>query len=311
MDNQSVNKSSNPIQSADRIFAILEALAEHGSMRIIDLSELLDLHKSTVHRLLASLISMGYVTQNELTGAYALTYKLVEMAGKILKNADILNLIRPYAEQLSNSCDETIHFVKKTGNNVLYLEKLESQSVKARSFRLSSQVGLTRPMYCSGVGKVILAYLPETEVEQIWNSSDIVKKTAFTITDFREFKKHCGMSPAKFQMHCRLHNAAAMLRRSASSCVRFCLASRAVSLVNGLPLGNGCPFTGDTGRLLVSVINQQLLFHTVDVLEQVTAVVRACGFEFLLGGADCGFVLFTSIRFLFQVIHRLLSHLRL
>ncbi len=189
MDNQSVNKSSNPIQSADRIFAILEALAEHGSMRIIDLSELLDLHKSTVHRLLASLISMGYVTQNELTGAYALTYKLVEMAGKILKNADILNLIRPYAEQLSNSCDETIHFVKKTGNNVLYLEKLESQSVKARSFRLSSQVGLTRPMYCSGVGKVILAYLPETEVEQIWNSSDIVKKTAFTITDFKEFKK--------------------------------------------------------------------------------------------------------------------------
>ncbi len=189
MDNQTVNKSSNPIQSADRIFAILEALAEHGSMRIIDLSELLDLHKSTVHRLLASLISMGYVTQNEMTGAYALTYKLVEMSGKILKNADILNLIRPYAEQLSNSCDETVHFVKKTGNNVLYIEKLESQSVKARSFRLSSQVGLTRPMYCSGVGKVILAYLPEKEVEQIWNSSDIVKKTAYTITDFKEFKK--------------------------------------------------------------------------------------------------------------------------
>ena len=189
MDNQSTNKTSNPIQSADRIFAILEALAEHGSMRIIDLSELLDLHKSTVHRLLASLISMGYVTQNELTGSYALTYKLVEMSGKILKNADILNLIRPYAEQLSNSCDETIHFVKKTGNNVLYLEKLESQSVKSRSFRLSSQVGLTRPMYCSGVGKVILAYLPDQEVEQIWNSSDIVKKTAYTITDFGQFKK--------------------------------------------------------------------------------------------------------------------------
>ena len=183
------NNTSNPIQSADRIFAILEALADHGSMRIIDLSELLGLHKSTVHRLLASLISMGYVTQNELTGSYALTYKLVEMSGKILKNADILNLIRPYAEQLSNACDETVHFVKKTGNSVLYIEKLESQSVKARSFRLSSQVGLTRPMYCSGVGKVILAYLPDTDVEQIWNSSVIEKKTAFTITDFDEFKK--------------------------------------------------------------------------------------------------------------------------
>ena len=182
-------KTTNPIQSADRIFAILEALADHGSMRIIDLSEQLELHKSTVHRLLASLISMGYVTQNEQTGAYTLTFKLVEMSGKILKNTDILSLVRPYAEQLSNACDETVHFVKKTGSNVLYIEKLESQSVKARSFRLSSQVGLTRPMYCSAVGKVILAYLPEEEVKSIWDSSDIVKKTDHTITDLRTLKK--------------------------------------------------------------------------------------------------------------------------
>ncbi len=187
------NNSSNPIQSADRIFAIMEALAEHGSMRIIDLSEQLGLHKSTVHRLLASLISMGYVTQNEASGAYALTYKLVEMSGKIIKNTDILNLIRPYAEKLSNECEETVHFVKKTGNSVLYIEKLESQSVKARSFRLSSQVGLTRPMYCSGVGKVIMAYLPDDEVKAIWDSSDIEKKTDHTITDFDLMKKELAL----------------------------------------------------------------------------------------------------------------------
>lgn len=183
------NTTTNPIQSADRIFAILEALADQGSMRIIDLSEQLGLHKSTVHRLLASLISMGYVTQNEQSGAYRLTYKLVEMSGKILKNTDILSLVRPYAEKLSSACDETVHFVKKTGNCVLYLEKLESQSVKARSFRLSSQVGLTRPMYCSAVGKAILAYLPEEEVDAIWNSSAIERKTEFTVTSLTALKK--------------------------------------------------------------------------------------------------------------------------
>lgn len=182
------NSTSNPIQSADRIFAILEALADRGAMRIIDLSEQLELHKSTVHRLLASLISMGYVTQEEHSGAYRLTFKLVEMSGKVLKNTDILSLIRPFAERLSSSCDETVHFVKKAGNNVLYLEKLESQSVKARSFRLSSQVGLMRPMYCSAVGKAILAYLPEDEVDSIWNSSDIEHKTEFTITSLTKLK---------------------------------------------------------------------------------------------------------------------------
>lgn len=183
------NITINPIQSADRIFAILEALADRGAMRIIDLSEQLGLHKSTVHRLLASLISMGYVTQNEQSGAYHLTFKLVEMSGKILKNTDILSLVRPYAEKLSSLCDETVHFVKKAGNNVLYLEKLESQSVKARSFRLSSQVGLTRPMYCSAVGKAILAYLPADEVDAIWHSSAIERKTEFTITSLAVLKK--------------------------------------------------------------------------------------------------------------------------
>ena len=184
-----MDNTANPIQSADRIFSILEALANHGSMRIIDLSELLGLHKSTVHRQLSSLVSMGYVVQNEQTGEYALTFKLVELSGKILKNMDILNLVRPYEEKLSERCDETVHFVKRSGNVVLYLDKVEVQSVKMRSVRLSSQVGLSRPMYCSGVGKAIMAQLPEREIDEVWNNSVIEKKTEKTITDLKALKK--------------------------------------------------------------------------------------------------------------------------
>lgn len=180
---------TNPIQSADRIFSITEALAENGSMRIIELSELLGLHKSTVHRLLASLISMGYVNKNESTGMYSLTFKLVELSQKILKNTDILNIAHPYIAKLGDICGETVHFVLRTGNCVTYLEKLESPSVKERSFRLSSQVGLKRPMYCSGVGKAIMSCLSDEEVEQIWSSSAIERRTQYTITDFRVFKK--------------------------------------------------------------------------------------------------------------------------
>lgn len=181
--------STNPIQSADRIFAIMESLAEHGSMRITDLSELLGLHKSTVHRLLASLISMGYVNKNESTGIYSLTFKLVELSQKILKNTDILNIAHPFIEKLGETCKETVHFVQRTGDSVTYLEKLESQSVKARSFRLSSQVGLKRPMYCSGVGKAILAQLGEDEVRRIWGASVIEKRTEHTITELSDLLK--------------------------------------------------------------------------------------------------------------------------
>lgn len=183
------DKNTNPIQSADRIFTILETLAENGSMRIIDLSEKLGLHKSTVHRLLASLISMGYVTHSEEGGVYSLTFKLVEMSAKILKNTDILTLIHPNMLELSERCEETVHFVQRVGNNVIYLDKTEAPSVKARSFRLSSQVGLTRPMYCSGVGKSILSKLSAEEVTDIWNASDIVRKTDYTITSLDKLFK--------------------------------------------------------------------------------------------------------------------------
>lgn len=186
--------NSNPIQSADRIFSILEKLADNGPMRIIDLSETLQLHKSTVHRLLASLMSMGYVIQNEQSGSYALTYKLVELSGKILQNTDILNLVRPIAERLSRASDETVHFVKRTGCSVLYLEKLESQSVKSRSVRLTSQIGLTRPMYCSAVGKAILAELDDSEVDAIWSDSEIIKKTDYTITSLKLLKKELKLT---------------------------------------------------------------------------------------------------------------------
>ena len=58
-------KSKNPIQVADRIFQVLESLARGGPAGLMELSNTLGLHKSTVHRLLNSLIYMGYVRQDE------------------------------------------------------------------------------------------------------------------------------------------------------------------------------------------------------------------------------------------------------
>ena len=64
---EEVKEVKNPVQSAERIFQILEMLADNGEMGLMELSTALGLHKSTVHRLLMSLIYMGYAKQNEKT----------------------------------------------------------------------------------------------------------------------------------------------------------------------------------------------------------------------------------------------------
>ena len=114
-------EDKNPVQSAERIFQVLEMLADNGEMGLMEISAALGLHKSTVHRLLMSLIYMGYAKQDEATQKYMLTYKLVNMAGKILDRTDILQIARPYMERLSDISGETVHLVQREGNHILYI----------------------------------------------------------------------------------------------------------------------------------------------------------------------------------------------
>lgn len=173
----------NPIQSAERIFLILETLAQNGPMGLMEMSNCLGLHKSTVHRFLTSLICMGYARQDEDTQKYMLSYKIIGIAGQLLDKIDILPIAHQYMKQLAELSQETVHLVQRDGNDIVYIDKVES---KASSIRMVSQIGMVHPMYCSGVGKAILSTLSLEEVTKIWNESAIEKKTEHTIVNLEK-----------------------------------------------------------------------------------------------------------------------------
>ena len=120
-------ETKNPVQSAERIFQVMEMLADHGEMGLMEISTALGLHKSTVHRLLMSLVYMGYAKQDEVSQKYMLSYKIVSMAGKMLDRMDILQVAKPYMERLSDISGETVHLVQREGNNILYIYKMEGE----------------------------------------------------------------------------------------------------------------------------------------------------------------------------------------
>ena len=179
-------EAKNPVQSAERIFQVMEMLAENGEMGLMEISAALGLHKSTVHRLLMSRIYMGYAKQDESSQKYMLTCKVVSMAGKILERMDILQIAKPYLERLSDLSGETVHLVQREGNNILYVYKIEA---KVGTIRMVSHVGMVHPMYCSGVGKAIMATLPEREVRAIWEGSEIERHTDKTIVDYDKLQR--------------------------------------------------------------------------------------------------------------------------
>ncbi len=184
-----INDVKNPVQAAERIFNVLEMLAVTGPIGLVELSNKLELHKSTVHRLLLSLICMGYAYQDEETGKYMLSFKVVELSGKVLSKVDLIAKVRPFIEELANACRETVHFVQRRGTEVFYLDKVAPLYPQESAIRMASQVGLSRPLYCSAVGKAILAEMKDDEVKYIWDNSVVEKKTEKTITEFEELQK--------------------------------------------------------------------------------------------------------------------------
>lgn len=173
-------EEKNPIQVVDRLFGVLELLAERGAMGLMDISKEMELNKSTVHRILNSLIYMGYVKQNETTSQYMMTYKICALSDSVLKMTDIVDIARPFLKELSFKTGETVHLVQRDGTNAVYIDKVETGT---NTVRLISSIGKTIPLYCSGVGKAMLAKMEESSVRKIWNFSEIQSYTDKTIVD--------------------------------------------------------------------------------------------------------------------------------
>lgn len=109
-----------------------------------------------------------------------LTLRLFEVGSRVSTALNLLTAAKPMLDELAADCQEVVHLVERDNSDVIYIYKAEP----ARPLvRMASYVGCRNPMYCTGVGKSILAYLPDEEVIKVWDSSEIHTYTEKTITD--------------------------------------------------------------------------------------------------------------------------------
>ena len=172
-------EKTSPVQSLDRAFDIMECLCgARDGLSIHTLTERTGLHKSTVHRMLAAMAARGYVRKDEATGNYCMTTRLYALSGQVVENLDLVQVARGPMEELAHAVGETVHLVVPEGTDIVYVHKVEAQNGAIRMF---SRIGMRRPMYCTGVGKAIMAFLPDEEVDRIWDASTIEAYTPHTI----------------------------------------------------------------------------------------------------------------------------------
>lgn len=176
-----INKEPSEVQAVAKTIGILETLAEKGEMTLTDLSTCVGSNKSTVYRFMCTLIDKGYVRRNAETDAYSLTLKLFQLGMCTYKRIDMIRFAQPILKRLSMLSEETVHLAILEDNRLTYLSKIESSYTLRVS--MQSKVGATAPEYCTGVGKVLLAWLDSKDLEEYLASNNFQCFTDHTITD--------------------------------------------------------------------------------------------------------------------------------
>jgi len=177
------------VQSVERAFNILELLAEKGHLGVREIGHMTGLHSTVVHRILGTLVELGYVRQELETEKYFLTYKMLAVGNTIQEHNSVIQLVHPYLAALSEECRETVHFVERAGSNIRYIDKV---TPPATLFLTGSYIGMELPLAGTAVGKAILAELSDDEVRNVWNNTHVVPYTVNTICDLDRLIKELG-----------------------------------------------------------------------------------------------------------------------
>ncbi|GLW08883.1 IclR family transcriptional regulator [Microtetraspora sp. NBRC 13810] len=132
---------------------------------------------STAHRYITSLLELG-VLERDAAGAYHLGVSLITLAGRYLEEDGLRAAARPYLTELVELSGETVHLGIRVGDQIVYVDKVES----AKSVRLVSHIGSRVPMHCTSMGKVILALLDTATTEAILAAAVQERRTPHTLT---------------------------------------------------------------------------------------------------------------------------------
>lgn len=169
------------VQSIDRTFDIIELLSkEPRSIPMTEIGRRLDLHKSTVHRLLTTLRRRGYVEKEEETGNYKLGLGFVELASLYLNSLELKTEALPFLSRLTNSTGQTTFLATMDEAEVVYMDKVETY----HSLRRYTIIGKRLPMHTTSLGKAMLSGLKDSEIEALYPDHKLTLITKKTIPTF-------------------------------------------------------------------------------------------------------------------------------
>lgn len=170
---------SRLIESVVRALDILEILDAEGELGITEIARKLGMEKSTVFRTINTLRARHYVRQDLDNQKYSNSYKLFEMGHNVARNTGLPKMAYRFLRSLAKASKGAVNLGVRDGNKVVYIDKIENDD----TVKVCMKIGQGIPLYCTGLGKALLAYLPEGKVRAIIGQEKFHRYTANTLAN--------------------------------------------------------------------------------------------------------------------------------
>lgn len=158
---------------------ILDVLGDGKSKTIHEISAKTDINPPTVSKILTTLMAIGYVSKAKEHKEYFLGTKFIQFSKVRTDTTTLIEITQPFLQMLQDKIDETVHFAVPREKEVVYVNKLEP---KNQNIYMSSKIGLTRPLYSSGIGKAVLSTFADDKVTAYASNTELKPFTNHTIT---------------------------------------------------------------------------------------------------------------------------------
>jgi IclR family acetate operon transcriptional repressor len=169
-----------PVRSVERAFDLLELTADaQGAVTLSDLCARSGLPQATIHRILQSLVSQGYVRQDS-SRRYELGPRLIRLGETASRG--LAQWVKPYLRELVDAIGETANMAMLDGAQIVYMAQVASP----HQMRMFTEVGRHVSAHCTGVGKALLSTLPDDEIRAMVARTGLEARTEHTIVDVED-----------------------------------------------------------------------------------------------------------------------------
>jgi PcaR/PcaU/PobR family beta-ketoadipate pathway transcriptional regulator len=172
-------KDRNFVESIERGLIVFSFIVNSKeAVGITQISKALNLSLGSVQRVTYTLQKLGYLRKDEEIQKYSIGHNGLVLGLEIVKDLDLKRVAHPYLEELSAEINETVNLAVLDGIQIVYIDRVKTWQI----ININLSVGSKLPVYCTSMGKSLLAFLPNDELLELLNKINLKPITPNTIT---------------------------------------------------------------------------------------------------------------------------------